>query len=352
MLSQLISLNAFAMIGGTALGIALLWWAGLPSVVQIGWILLHTLSQLWYQRALSRYYERSTTAPAAVFRRDRTVVEVIGIGLGIENGLLPLTFACLGVREPWMAAIMLVTGLSASNVAVGFGRNQKWLYVSVPMLSLAAVSGLVVGDRLGFVVAVGIPLMGAALYTVNKQVGRAANELIRLRFELQRGQDDWSSQAVTDALTGLPNRLGLRASVTDRQAKALSVLFIDLDGFKAVNDQFGHDVGDHVLQVVASRLNEMLRTDDAAFRIGGDEFVIVTQSPQLGINELANRIEIELAKPIMHGGRSLRIGASIGTARTSETLDIDEAIRQADRHMYEQKSERRGAQLNANFRVR
>ncbi|MEZ5144282.1 MAG: sensor domain-containing diguanylate cyclase [Acidimicrobiales bacterium] len=178
--------------------------------------------------------------------------------------------------------------------------------------------------------------------------------------------------ARTDALTGLANRdhllrpreVGAPTSGDDDGARALAVLYIDLDGFKPVNDGLGHAAGDAVLQEVARRLAAVTRRGDELGRVGGDEFVMLCwdlDDPD-ELAGVAERLVTRLATPIAipddgepsggadtHAGRTVTIGASVGAALTrlggtgrSFTDDLDDALRRADEALYDAKRAGRG----------
>ena len=154
-----------------------------------------------------------------------------------------------------------------------------------------------------------------------------------------------------DPLTGLGNR-----TVLDRELTALldpaaggaaCVLFIDLDGFKRVNDSQGHDAGDAVLMELAGRLRAALRPGDTAVRTGGDEFVLACslrgpdRQHARAAASLAGRIERALAQPVLHHGVAVCVSASIGLAVSRPGEDAASLVVRADRAMYERKAERR-----------
>lgn len=150
-----------------------------------------------------------------------------------------------------------------------------------------------------------------------------------------------------DALTGLPNRILLadRLQVamahSQRNQQRLAVGFLDLDGFKAINDSFGHDAGDHLLTVVSERLKHQLRNEDTIARLGGDEFAIVLQgfdSPQ-NCTAILDRLLIAAAQPVLLAGNEMKVSASLGVAFYPQLLDVDadQLIRQADQAMYQAK---------------
>ncbi|PKF81265.1 hypothetical protein CW749_01080 [Vibrio sp. vnigr-6D03] len=150
-----------------------------------------------------------------------------------------------------------------------------------------------------------------------------------------------SHLAYHDSLTGLANRAALQNKLKDlkRQSQAqLSVLLLDLDGFKLVNDTYGHDVGDHLLKKISARLKETCIDTDFIARLGGDEFAIVRQDqtePQL----LPESIIESLSKPIRVGSIDCKVGVSIGICLDSEYqaswVDI---LKSADIAMYQAKS--------------
>ena len=159
--------------------------------------------------------------------------------------------------------------------------------------------------------------------------------------ERRRAEQSLVSLALRDPLTGLPNRKLLRAQLDDELAAAarnnqpLSVLFIDLDRFKDVNDALGHHWGDALLCEVASRLKVKMRDDDLVARLGGDEFAVLL--PGHGMAEataVAERIVEALVAPYRIAGQMLVVGASLGIAVSSEEADASTLLRQADIAMY------------------
>ena len=152
--------------------------------------------------------------------------------------------------------------------------------------------------------------------------------------------------AMFDALTGLPNR----SLIEDRMNRAIStqrrnpatisaLLFVDLDGFKRVNDLYGHRAGDAVLQGVAERASRAVRNVDSVGRWGGDELVVVLESTdRQKIPELIARVRHAVEAPLDYAGQSLKVGASIGSAIVPDDAEsAGDLIRLADRRMYEDK---------------
>ena len=146
--------------------------------------------------------------------------------------------------------------------------------------------------------------------------------------------------ATHDHLTGLPNRTCVLERLDDELARPRSgpvtVLFIDLDNFKAINDSHGHAVGDAVLESVADRLTEALTTESIVGRIGGDEFVAVIPN---GNGTEADEVRIELSVPMTVSDRTLRVAASIGQVIVSprDTRSAQDILNDADLEMYQSK---------------
>ena len=114
-----------------------------------------------------------------------------------------------------------------------------------------------------------------------------------------------------------------------------SLLFLDLDDFKNVNDQFGHDAGDKLLKIVGERLQTVVREGDMVARYGGDEFVVVCHYPVDGTDTIAQRILLTLHDPFRLENTTLKITTSIGIVRDiSQYADVDEILRAADKAMY------------------
>lgn len=156
--------------------------------------------------------------------------------------------------------------------------------------------------------------------------------------------------AMFDALTGLPNR----NLIEDRMNRAISnqrrnpatisaLLFVDLDGFKRVNDRYGHRAGDAVLQGVAARATRAVRNVDSVGRWGGDELVVVLAgTDRQKIPELMARVREAVEAPLDYAGQSLKVGASIGSAIVPDDAEsAGDLIRLADRRMYEDKHARK-----------
>lgn len=165
----------------------------------------------------------------------------------------------------------------------------------------------------------------------------------RLILELERKSKQLAMMANQDHLTGLANLRALKARIDEPVADGDSagglLFFVDLDDFKRINDEHGHDAGDHVLRSVAGALLGIVRAGDMVARIGGDEFVLLLGgSPLPAPEEFAQRIVDAVAAPIAYRDGTLRVGASVGTTRLGADDSYDDAVKRADAAMYAVKS--------------
>lgn len=171
-----------------------------------------------------------------------------------------------------------------------------------------------------------------------------ATERLLLRIKEQR--DEIERLSLHDPLTGLPlaglagDRIQMAMHAARRSGKRMALLYVDLDGFKHVNDTLGHDAGDIVLRTCAERLRDSLRDEDTVARVGGDEFLIVIS----GIGEarhaarVAEKLVLATAQPIHFDGKTLTVGASVGIAVFPDDAGDARSLRRlADKAMYQAK---------------
>ncbi|MGC5344446.1 putative bifunctional diguanylate cyclase/phosphodiesterase [Streptomyces sp. DT24] len=187
--------------------------------------------------------------------------------------------------------------------------------------------------------------------TVNRHQGglilnsRDVTERVRLQAQLQHNAEH-------DPLTGLPNRAlfttRVRLALEGRRAgdPGTAVLFIDLDGFKAVNDRLGHQAGDELLVQAGRRLQDSVRAGDTAARLGGDEFAALILGDGGGdqagreyqVHEIADRLRLTLSEPYRVGGDEVAVAASIGVAFAEPGITPNDLMRNADLAMYRAKA--------------
>ena len=169
--------------------------------------------------------------------------------------------------------------------------------------------------------------------------------------ELSRKEVEVTHRAFHDELTGLPNRSLLRdrfsqvTALSARRQRQVVLLFLDLDNFKHVNDDFGHVIGDKVLQDVAARLQSTIRAEDTACRYGGDEFVILIPDidPATGAADVSTKICHRLAAHYQIGDVDVDLRASIGIAiYPDDGRRLEDLVHHADSAMYRARSQQRG----------
>ncbi|MFM0081783.1 GGDEF domain-containing protein [Paraburkholderia sediminicola] len=186
------------------------------------------------------------------------------------------------------------------------------------------------------------------------EIGILARCFDRLRREIKSQMDVLHNKqrelvhlATHDGLTGLPNRMlfmqKLEAAIEEatRRQERLAVLFVDLDRFKQINDQFGHSIGDKVLAAVAQRLKKVLCTADVAARLGGDEFIVLIEGPRSAeaAPGIASRIMEALNEELLIDGQSMTVGASIGISQfPDDSATVEELLLHADAAMYAAKA--------------
>ena len=168
-----------------------------------------------------------------------------------------------------------------------------------------------------------------------------------IAIERKRAEDQIRYLAHHDALTGLPNRSLLKDRLnqailqTQRYNPWVSVVFVDLDNFKTINDSLGHTAGDELLKVIASRMVSTVRTTDTVVRLGGDEFVILLvdqpESPAT-ISAILERVRAAIAEPAVIDGRTLYVTCSMGVATfPDDGIDPETLLKNADAAMYKAK---------------
>ncbi|MFT5588989.1 MAG: diguanylate cyclase (GGDEF)-like protein/PAS domain S-box-containing protein [Bradyrhizobium sp.] len=184
--------------------------------------------------------------------------------------------------------------------------------------------------------------------TITKIAGALASEdryvaVFRDITETWKAQESIKHQAFHDALTKLPNRSLLMERINrqivfaERAAHSMTIMFLDLDRFKAVNDRLGHAAGDDLLVIVAEKLQGLLRETDTVARLGGDEFVILLDHPasRTEVEGIASRIIAVVKEPVVIEGTAVHIGTSVGIAvYPADGTSAEQLIKCADLAMY------------------
>ena len=225
----------------------------------------------------------------------------------------------------------------------------QWRIVALGSASIVAPLLVLMQGRLGYhvddrdIAMAGIILVLLVIARLGLTLGELS-AAVRRRVALQ---GELAHQVRHDPLTGLPNRVELSErlqALLDMPAQRPAVLLLDLDDFKAVNDSYGHAVGDALLRAVGDRLRESLRGPDLAARFGGDEFVVLLQECPSAeqATQVAERLLRSLRTPFEIGGRMLFAHASIGIAMTDGDASALDLLRNADIAMYLAKEQGKG----------
>jgi diguanylate cyclase (GGDEF)-like protein len=174
----------------------------------------------------------------------------------------------------------------------------------------------------------------STIILIRQFLGSRTNE--GLMRDLTRQRAILASQAFRDPLTELGNRKMFIDHASDALADAddtmTAVILVDLDGFKEINDTYGHATGDQLLRATAERLNANVRANDTVSRLGGDEFVILC--PAADVDRLGERIRAMVREPIPVAGEQVKVGISVGVALAQPGSTADDLISRADAAMY------------------
>ncbi|HLM06696.1 MAG TPA: EAL domain-containing protein [Blastococcus sp.] len=325
--------------------------------------LLHEVTSLLHsndtQEALGDFLDSVRSA----FRAD--LAELVLLGPSGRDGATvsrsregadAVVMAPLDDPEDHHRLLRLATASGALTTRTGTGRGQHLdAYAAGRGLKDAMAAALRTDDRVHGLLLVGGRLGDVTTFSSNDLAlldtfaRHVATSLERGRLEENLKQvtdlkEQLRHQALHDPLTGLPNRtlfLDRVRHAVDTAGRTRvwpAVLYLDLDGFKPVNDTFGHEAGDVLLRTVADRLRGCLRPADTAARLGGDEFVVLLNGPidRFGVARVIERIRAQLEVPVLLGeGVVTTVGASIGVAIGDlDTIDADTLVRNADIAMY------------------
>ena len=363
------------------------------SLLFVSWALVlgpvwHVKGQSVFTQIVSLAYPVSDVVIATIVfvvitqidRSHRTALLIVGAGL-VAMAVADSAFAYLtnqstfdignGLDAGWVVGYLLIA-LAAlhpaetprtrvmrppnTDQAPGMDSRATVFLPYFPLVAAVGVGAYLfaargqIGPFLGITGTVLLTLFGLRQLIAlldNLELGRALHAAVG---QLEEREQLLSYQAFHDGLTGLANRallwdrIGHAVALGARSERRLAVLYIDLDGFKEVNDTLGHAAGDQLLAAVAERMRAVVRPSETVARIGGDEFAVLVEivddrSPEL----LAHRLLESLVTPFMIGRHKLVVGASIGIAiSTGGEVTADELVRAADAAMYDAKRAGKG----------
>jgi diguanylate cyclase (GGDEF)-like protein len=230
------------------------------------------------------------------------------------------------------------------TIGNGLRYGARYLYTAMTMgiigFTIVFSNSAYWREQWGFSVGLLIGQIALPLYfsILLKQLNSQHDELKKLYEQMAR-------HATHDSLTSLPNRKHFYDHLTETMASAkqegrsFTVLYLDLDGFKAINDDLGHAVGDQLIERTARRLEKCVRKADMVARVGGDEFIVMLRDiVPSDVTTVAEKIIESLAEPFMIAGRTLSVTTSIGLATyPQDGEDVNALIHSADSAMYEAK---------------
>ncbi|MGB9356080.1 MAG: EAL domain-containing protein, partial [Azonexus sp.] len=270
----------------------------------------------------------------------------------------------------WLTVILLYLAATAGMLVYGLAGNSAAVYMAFCFVSttffgvrggaaaaalsvgsMALIGGMLVGGRISLDVDLSAFMLNpfswvAAVLTVGSMSWLVLSQVGRLNDRYMKLLGEQHHQARHDSLTGLNNRMALESvldqAIADalRENLGLAVILLDLDRFKNINDSLGHNVGDHLLIAVASRLQVCVRGADTVARLSGDEFVVLL--PRLAspdVTSVAAKLVEALSAPYRIGDRELRTTPSIGISLCpQDAQDVESLIKYADTAMYAAKA--------------
>lgn len=327
---------------------------------------MHEVLQYKALNAMAREASLSEVMTMICLELERIAPDVVASILRVDEGRAIRTIASPSLPEDYNKAIDgLAIGPQAGSCGTAAFRGEP-----VEVFDISS-DPLWDGYRnlilpYGFLSCWSTPLMGPnrrvlgtfALYYREKRRPNAFHQqlvdvclhLCTLALEREESRSRIHQLAFYDALTGLPNRSLLLVKANQaianviRNQQSLAVLFIDLDRFKQINDSLGHQAGDELLRIVATRLQAEARRADIVGRLSGDEFVIVLEQCNVyHVTEVVNRIQVSLSQPCHIAGVAITPSASIGIGlcpENGETIEV--LLHRADMAMYQSKEKNRG----------
>lgn len=299
--------------------------AGLGDRVESGWLVAWLYQGFAYLWVFVISYE---LLPLRTRKWMSIVFDYSIFGLGFYTG------------GEAMALVFFVPIFSAIGYALRYGLNYARLAIAIgtPLLLVGMIFEPFWREHFMLMIGVLISFLTLPIYVL-----KLSERVIESKRLLEVQTEQLQVESRMDSLTGLLNRIGFREQIATQlgDAQPSAVLYIDLDGFKAVNDTAGHLAGDHALKEAASVIRASLRIGDVVARLGGDEFAASVRHLRNGEDayQIAGNILAGLAAIKIDGDGELRLGASIGICElpSKEVRDMDELLQRADELMYQAK---------------
>jgi diguanylate cyclase (GGDEF)-like protein len=305
-----------------------------------------------------------------VRRTMRTSVVLLAVGalsLALAHGIYAYLIiksaytAGTWVDFGWFGGFLLIAlaGQAApvrGRTPEGPGHNPGWLWLPYVPLGVATGTSMILaahdGLTMSYLLIAGLVFLVIVRQLVSLRDNQALSGRLGLTLdELRAREAQLEYLAFHDPLTGLANRALFQDRADHaiahqtRSKEPLAVMYIDLDGFKQVNDTLGHQVGDALLVAAADRLRACVRTSDTLARLGGDEFAALSErmADPADVHIVANRITVALKEPFELGDHRVQISGSVGVVMHDPGDDcLDDVLRRADQAMYEAKQAGKG----------
>lgn len=318
--------------------------ASLSRAAQTGWLTLYTVHLALGLLAVSLYLVRRKLSLTIKLAAVISLFTSVGIGGLIQLGLLGVgmwwlvvTSLLIGILFSPMKGMIVAAATMAVVLVVGWCFVNGVLQVAVDadtyLTSWSSWITLVIATSImPFFVFQSIASLQATMHELFEEVSTQRDAIHHL--------------AIHDQLTGLltapalTDRLNGALALARRNETRVGLMFLDLDGFKLVNDTYGHDVGDQLLKELAQRYRSAVRAEDVVARVGGDEFIfLLTQTgSELQVASTARRLLRASLEPMLHEGEDITVGASIGISLFPDHgHDADTLRKLADKAMYDAK---------------
>lgn len=308
---------------------------------------------LWIAADLTTVVARwaiiARTEGTSAAQKERWIPTLLVLGAGWSLLLGLAIYACILTGMPGLIALAAMTGAATmASIASRNAATPRYAIFVILLIHLPFVAGAIQSSYPGMD-ALAILLLPwlASLYMLVSQNHAIMLRLIEAELTARR-------LAETDPLTGLYNRSCLKTQLDRLASRAsdagYSLLCVDLDGFKGVNDSHGHAGGDEVLRLVAARMRKVLRREAVVFRLGGDEFLVLLESTDpADCERIAARLIEAISSPgyVLSGGDRTEIGASVGSACTRSFARASETVlHAADMALYRAKARGKGVHVH------
>jgi diguanylate cyclase (GGDEF)-like protein len=332
----------------TALSWVVLLWGHADHARLLMWLGMITTTSMMMLIVVIRYRGNRRRADVAA-NELAAVLFVTGCAWGSFGALV------VPDADAWRAVIgmMLLSTLAVNAIFAASVPRMFWAF-QLPVAVIGALAliqqGGGVSRTVGFIVLYALPF-SAVLAFINRGAHERAAYYAAVNVEttakLRRLNARLAHEASHDPLTGIANRQEFNRRLeraVEEHPREVAVLFMDLDHFKEINDEFGHAAGDAVIQLAARRILGRLRPHDILARLGGDEFTAVIPGAESAadVERIAERILEGFEEPFESGGKEHRLGISIGIALPEEPASAEELLHMADAALYGAKRAGRG----------